>query len=361
MKRTYKSILFCLPVFSLLLSCSKGSGYQPPATPANLIYSTQIVGADDANPNGDGSGTVNILLSGKNVTSFIVSLPTESKSFSVNGSSGTVSCTFASAPGTTTKYPINISAYCNTVKVDTSIYVTVYVKPSSTSGQTLVWSDEFDGTALNTNVWNYESGNNNGWGNKELEYYTNDAANVSVKGGFLQITALNSPNYNNSGFNYTSARITTQNKYTFKYGRVDIKAKLPDDAGTWPALWLLGSNISTVAWPGCGEIDLMEAGTVWGADIVGSSLHWGGDYSKTTTVSGSATDFHIYSMDWRADHIAFYYDGTLLYTWSNDSGKPFNQNFFLIFNVAVGGNMGGTNISLGSNSTMYVDYVRVYN
>lgn len=360
MKRIYKSILFCIPVFSLLLSCSKGGGYQPPATPTDLSYNAQVAGVTAAMPNGDGSGVVNLSLSGKNVTSYVITLPTESKSFSVNGASGTVSCTFTSASGTTTKYPINITAYCNTVKVDTVIYVTVYVEAASEPGTTLVWSDEFDSTALNTNIWNYETGNLGV--NNEVEYYTSDAANVSVKGGYLQITALHSLNYNNSGYNYTSARINTYGKYSFTYGRVDIRAKIPGDPGTWPALWLLGNSINTgTSWPACGEIDMMEAGTVWGADVVGSSLHWGGDKSQTTKLSGSTTDFHIYSMDWRADHISFYYDGTLLYTWTNDSGKPFNAPFFFIFNVAVGGNLGGSTINLGSGSTMYVDYVRVYN
>jgi beta-glucanase (GH16 family) len=315
----------------------------------------------DATPNGDGSGKVNLSLSGKNVTSYIVTLPTEgNQSFSVNGSSGTLTCTFASAPGTTAQYPINISAYCNTVKKDTAISVTVYCKTSAPPGEDLVWSDEFDGTSLNTNIWNYETGNLGV--NNEQEYYTSDAANVSVKDGCLQITALNSPNYNNSGWNYTSARITTANKYSFKYGRVEMRAKLPGDQGTWPALWMLGNNINTgTNWPACGEIDIMEMGTVTGLDNILSSLHWGGDYSKSRVVSGSTTDFHLYQMDWRADHISFSIDSTLLYTWTNTSQMPFNQNFFFIFNVAVGGNMGGNTINLGSSSTMYVDYVRVYN
>lgn len=366
MKPIYKSILFCLPVISLLFACSKGSSYQAPATPADLSFNAQIAGATSANPNGDGSGVVNLALSGKNVTSYVITLPTENKSFSITGASGTASCTFASLPGTTTKYPIDITAYCNTVKIDTVIYVTVYVGAASAPGTTLLWSDEFDSTALNTNIWNYETGNLGV--NNEVEYYTSNAANVSVKDGNLQITALNSPNYNGSGWNYTSARINTQNKYSFTYGRVDIRAKLPGDPGTWPALWLLGNNISTVNWPACGEIDLMEAATnTWGVNVVGSSLHWGTsanrqDTNKKLTVSDSSTtDFHIYSMDWRADHIAFYVDGVKIDSVANNSSTAFNLPFFFIFNVAVGGDMGGSPINLGSGSTMYVDYIRVYN
>jgi len=359
MKRIYFLLFCCVPAFSLLLSCSKGSDYQAPARPTDLTYSVQIAGATAEQPGGDGSGLVTISLSGKNVTSFVVSLTTENESFSVNGNSGTVTGIFASQPGTTTKYPIKIAAYCNTVRVDTTIYATVYVKPAVEPGTVLLWSDEFDSTALNTDIWNYETGNLGV--NNELEYYTKDEANIRVKNGNLEITALHSPNYNNSGWDYTSARINTQSKYEFTYGKVVIRAKIPGDDGTWPALWLLGSNITTVNWPACGEIDLMEEGTVTGFENILSSLHWGQDAMQSRVVKGATTDFHEYTLDWRADHIAFYYDGTLLYSHANDSSMPFNQKFFLIFNVAVGGNMGGTTINLGSGSTMYVDYVRVYN
>ena len=360
MKINYKWILCCMPAVLLLLSCSKSGGSQPPATPTNLVYNAQIVGATTAAPNGDGSGMVNLSLSGKNVTSYVISLPTESKSFSVTGASGTAALTFSSAPGTTQQYPINIRAYCNTITKDTVINVTVYIKSVAAAGSNLLWSDEFNGTSLDANTWNYETGNLGV--NNEVEYYTSDAANVSVKDGNLQITALSSPNYKSSGWNYTSARITTANKYSFKYGYVEIRAKVPGDNGTWPALWLLGNDINTgTNWPACGEIDMMEEGTVTGFDNILSSLHWGGDASQSRKVTGSTTDYHLYQMDWRADHISFYIDSTLLYTQPNTANLPFNQNFFFIFNVAVGGNMGGNTISLGSSSTMYVDYVRVYN
>ncbi|SEA11858.1 Glycosyl hydrolases family 16 [Arachidicoccus rhizosphaerae] len=364
MKRINPGFVFFAAPLLILLSCSKGSSYQPPATPTNLSYHVEIVGATTGDPAGDGSGVVHLSLSGKNVTSYAVSLPTENKTYSLTAASGTVDIVFSSGAGTTTKYPINISAYCNTVKADTTLYASVYVSKPETPGTVLVWSDEFDSTALNTNVWNYETGNLGV--NNELEYYTKDADNLQVKDGYLQITALKSANYNNSGWDYTSARINTQDKFSFTYGKVVIRAKIPGDDGTWPALWLLGSNINAVGWPACGEIDLMEEGTVTGFENILSSLHWGTlaspqDMMQSRKVSGSTTDFHEYSMDWRADHIAFYYDGTLLYSQANTSSMPFNQKFFFIFNVAVGGNMGGTNINLKSGSTMYVDYVRVYN
>ena len=360
------TIAYCLIFPCLLFACGKNDNTIPPATPTDLKIDAQVVGATDATPAGDGSGKVNLVLSGKNVTSYIVTLPSENnKIISLNAPSGTVTCVFTSNPGTVSQYPVNISAYCNTVKKDTTISVTVFY---AGAGIGLQWADEFDGASLNTGIWNYETGNNNGWGNNELEYYTSNAANVSVKDGCLQISAINSPNYNNSGFNYTSARITTQNKYTFTFGKVEIKAKLPGDKGTWPALWMLGSSISSVGWPKCGEIDIMELGTVTGADNILCSLHWfdnatnkQADVMHSRIVQGSTTDFHLYSLDWRADHIAFYIDNTLLYSQPNTSSMPFNANHFFIFNVAVGGSMGGNTINLGSSSTMYVDYIRVYN
>jgi len=358
-------IRYCLTAFFMLLACGKNDNAIPPATPADLKINVEIVGASDATPNGDGNGNVNLTLSGKNVTSYIVVLPTENKTLPLNASSGTVNCTFTSAPGTTTDYPINISAYCNTVRKDTAISVKVYCKSAIPPGQDLVWSDEFNGTSLDDKTWNYEIGNLGV--NNEVEYYTSDAANISVKDGCLQITALYSPNYNNKGYNYTSARITTQNKYSFMYGKVEIRAKLPGDKGTWPALWMLGSNINSAGWPACGEVDIMEQGTVTGFDNILCSLHWGVDAqhhksaSGSRKITGSTTDFHLYSVDWRADHIAFYIDNALLYSQPNDGSLPFNGNFFFICNVAVGGDMGGNTISLGDSSTMYVDYIRVYN
>ena len=359
-KNVIVTMLYCVLFFSSLFACGgKDTPIDNPqpevVAPTDLTINAQVVGATGTMPNGDGSGVVNLTLSAKNATSFQVMLPTENKTLSLNATSGTVVCTFASAPGTTTNYPISITAYNNSVKKDTAIFVQVYLTPAA-----YVWSDEFDGTSLNPNIWNYEKGNNNGWGNNEKEYYTSDAANVSVKDGYLQITALNSPNYNNSGFDYTSARITTQGKYSFTYGKVEMRAKVPGDPGTWPALWMLGSNIGSVGWPKCGEIDIMEMGTVTGLNNILCSLHWGGDVMHSRIVSGATTDFHLYSVDWRADHIAFYIDDQLLYSQPNNSSMSFSSDFFFIFNVAVGGNMGGNTINLGSSSTMYVDYIRVY-
>jgi len=142
---------------------------------------------------------------------------------------------------------------------------TGYSTPLTYPGYTLAWADEFSGTTPDPATWNMETGNNNGWGNHELEYYTNSTNNVLLSNGNLVIEARKEAI---SGFNYSSTRMTTQNKKTFTFGRIDIRAKLPVAKGLWPALWMLGANISSVPWPGCGEIDMMELigtypGRVW--------------------------------------------------------------------------------------------------
>jgi beta-glucanase (GH16 family) len=168
------------------------------------------------------------------------------------------------------------------------------------------------------------------------------------------------------GSSYTSARLLTKGKFVFKYGRVEIRAKLPSGGGTWPALWMLGSNIDTVNWPACGEIDMMEHK---GNDLnkIHATLHYpghsggGGDSSSVIPNTTATTEFHIYSIDWRADTIKFYVDGQLFKTFVNSASLPFNQNFFLIFNVAMGGNFGGSIDPNFVSSTFEIDYVRVYN
>lgn len=224
----------------------------------------------------------------------------------------------------------------------------------------LVWSDEFDTDgAPDASKWNMEIGNSNGWGNGELEYYR--AENAVVSGGTLKITAKKE-DFN--GFQYTSARMNTHNHEDFTYGKVEVKAKLPAGGGIWPALWMLGSDYATNSWPNCGEIDFME--------FVGNdplNIHWtlhypgnsGGNANTTAgPVDGVTTDFHIYSIIWNADAVTFYVDGTQKKVFTNSAAVPFNHDFFLIFNVAMGGTFGGTVSPTFTQGTMEVDYVRVY-
>ena len=245
---------------------------------------------------------------------------------------------------------------------------TGYTTPTSYPGVNLVWSDEFNGNALNTANWNYEQGGS-GWGNNELENYTNRTQNVFVSAGHLIIEARQE---SYGGNNYTSGRLTTQGKQSFTFGRIDIRAKLPVSKGMWPALWMLGSNISTVPWPGCGETDIMELIGTYPSRITGS-LHWlqsggsEGTYNNNYNLSTGdfSQQFHVYSIIWKQDSVQFLVDdqpyvngGASVVT----SGTyPFNSPFFFIFNVAVGGSWpgppDGTTIF---PQRMFVDYVRVF-
>ncbi len=223
---------------------------------------------------------------------------------------------------------------------------------------TLVWSDEFnvDGAPDPTH-WGYDLGAG-GWGNNEVQTYTNDAQNVSVSGGNLKITLRK------VGANYTSARLNSKGKYDFKYGKVEFRAKLPTGGGTWPALWMLGANIDQAPWPACGEIDVMEhVGNQ--QDVIFGTLHYPGNSggnanSASTNVPGVSNDFHTYSTVWSPSSIKIYVDGNLYHSVPNTAALPFNANFFLIMNVAMGGNFGGAIAPGFTQSTMEVDYVKVY-
>jgi beta-glucanase (GH16 family) len=245
-----------------------------------------------------------------------------------------------------------------------------YVSPTSYPGYTLAWSDEFTGSTLNPNNWNYEI-NGNGEGNAELEYYTNRVQNLFLSQGNLIIEARQE---SYSGANYTSARIDSYNHESFTYGRVDIRAKLPVAQGMWPALWMLGNNINTgTNWPGCGEADIMELIGTYPSRVTGS-IHWlqGNGQEGTFNNNYNLTNgdfsqaFHVFSMIWTADSVQYLVDNQVYvqasYTADITSGtNPFNSPFFFIFNVAVGGNWPG---SPGAGTVfpqrMFVDYVRVF-
>jgi beta-glucanase (GH16 family) len=244
-----------------------------------------------------------------------------------------------------------------------------YITPAAYPGHTLVWSDDFS-TNLDPAFWNYETGNGaNGWGNNELEYYTSNSKNVFVSNGNLVIEARKE---SISGFNYSSARLTTQNKKAFKFGRIDIRAKLPVGKGIWPALWMLGSNIASVGWPACGEIDIMELigthpsrtyGTMHWKPVNGTNTSKGGEFNLAS--GNFSQQFHVFSLVWSQDTIKWYVDDQLfLTTTSADVGAasyPFNADHFLILNVAVGGNWPGPpDAGTVFPQRMFVDYVRVF-
>jgi hypothetical protein len=226
----------------------------------------------------------------------------------------------------------------------------------------LAWSDEFNLFALNTSVWKYEQGAG-GWGNNELQNYTSSSDNVHVDSGYLHITALKP-----SGTSYTSGRINTQGKKEFTYFRVDIRAKLPEGQGLWPALWMLGSNYVTVGWPKCGEIDIME---LLGHEpsVVHGAVHWNSNshVSRTnsfTLNSGKfSSAFHVFSVTWTPNKLIWMVDKQQFFylTRAEIPDFPFNLPQFLICNVAVGGNWPGSpDQTTVFPQHMIVDYIRVY-
>jgi beta-glucanase (GH16 family) len=231
----------------------------------------------------------------------------------------------------------------------------------------LVWADEFDGTALNSDFWSFETGNGtNGWGNNELQFYRTQ--NTSIQDGHLVITAKKEPF---GGKEYTSSRIITKSKKEFRYGRVDIRAALPKGQGIWPALWMLGSNFDTVSWPACGEIDIMEMiGGGGRENTVYGTVHWQNEgknakyEGKTTLSSGTFSDqFAVYSITWDATSIRWFVDNKQYHVIDTTPAEldEFRRNFFFIFNVAVGGNWPGSpNTTTTFPQHLIVDYVRVF-
>jgi beta-glucanase (GH16 family) len=241
----------------------------------------------------------------------------------------------------------------------------------------LVWSDEFDGpsgAAIDASRWTAETGGW-GWGNNELEYYTNRVSNAYLENGALVIRA-DKETYtgpDNVTRNYTSARLITKSKFAQAYGRFEARIKLPYGQGIWPAFWMLGDDIDAVGWPSCGEIDIMENIGSEPATVHGT-FH-GPGYSGAGGLTGSyqlaagqklADDYHTFAVEWEPNVIRFYVDG-LLYKTRNAADLPsgttwvFNHPFFIILNVAVGGNWPGSpDATTVFPQTMKVDYVRVY-
>lgn len=233
----------------------------------------------------------------------------------------------------------------------------------------LVWSDEFDGAAVDQSKWGYDLGNNNGWGNNELEYYTNTTDNASVSGGNLVIQAQKQAQ---GGRDYTSARMLTKGKQDFKFGRLDVRARLPKGQGIWPAIWMLGSDIDQNNWPKCGEIDIMELrgqdptkvlSTMHYPNSAGAHAYKGIDKVALPNNASFADDFHVFSVVRSQDQMRFFLDGALYYTFSTSDTAiyPFNNPFFLVLNVAVGGDfLGNPDATTVFPQQLTVDYVRYY-
>lgn len=238
----------------------------------------------------------------------------------------------------------------------------------------LVWSDDFDGAAgvsPDAEKWKFDIGvgpNNDGWGNAELEYYTDRPSNASLDGnGNLAITAR-SELYSGSAF--TSARIKTAGLFEQAYGRFEARIKTPWGPGIWPAFWMLGSNVETVGWPQCGEIDILEL-RGQKPNIMNGTLH-GPGYSGAASITKSFAfendrfdvDFHLFAVEWGTDYIDFFVDNTLYQrlTPENVTGEwVFDHPFYIILNVAVGGNyLGFPTSQTPFPQSMIIDYVKVY-
>lgn len=228
------------------------------------------------------------------------------------------------------------------------------------SNDVLVWADEFEANGFPcTQNWTAEEGTGEwGWGNGEKQFYLR--GNANAENGILSITAREEQFQDSD---YTSARIITKNKFDFTHGRVEVRAKLPAAKGTWPAIWMLGSDYLTNTWPRCGEIDIMEQKGQYKNTVLGTT-HWyangNASYSRNKNLPTSTTEFHVYSMEWTTTQIKMFVDDQHYYTITLNDTMPFDSDFFIILNVAVGGTLGGTNIEAGLESSMEVDYVRVY-
>jgi beta-glucanase (GH16 family) len=233
----------------------------------------------------------------------------------------------------------------------------------------LVMQDEFnvDG-ALDSSLWSFDVGTgDNGWGNNELQYYTDRPENVIVEDGMLKITARSE---SFMGSPYTSARILTKGKYEKKYGRFEARMQLPWGQGMWPAFWLLGSNIDDVSWPNCGEIDIMEnrgsEPTIMSGAVHGPGYSGGNAIFKPYDLVDDRFDtgFHVFGIEWASDYINFYVDDVLYNQITPDDVTGtwvFDQPFYIVMNLAVGGSFGGPpNANTVFPQTLLVDYVRVY-
>jgi beta-glucanase (GH16 family) len=243
-----------------------------------------------------------------------------------------------------------------------------YTTPNSYAGMNLVWADEFNGTSLNTDNWNYDVGDgcpNCGWGNNELQFYT-AGDNLYFQSGKMIIEARKE---NKNGKSYTSTRLTSMNKRSFKFGRVDFRAKIPSGQGIWPAFWMLGDNFPTAGWPACGEIDIMEVLGQQPSKIY-STIHFkSGNTSARVeksllTASSLADEFHVYSLVWEKDKIKTMVDDKTIAEFDPSQVSapyPFNEKFFFIMNIAVGGNWPGSpNATTYFPQFMMVDYIRVF-
>lgn len=331
--------LFLFAIATVFSFCSKSNTNGGSSAPENLTVNAVV--------NADSSGNVSFTASATNAVSYEYDL---GNGIYKTSTSGSLDYKY-SASG---NYTVNVTAKsAGGQTASKSIQVKITLTAS------FAWSDEFDNNgAPDQSKWGYDLGAG-GWGNGELQYYTNRPENVYVSNGTLKIVAKKE-SYGGSA--YTSARLLTKGKYSFTYGKVEFRAKLPAGGGSWPALWMLGA--APVTWPACGEIDVMEQKGNEVNRIYGT-LHYpghsgGNGNGSSTVISNATTDFHIYSAEWTPAFIKISVDNVVYHTVANNGSLPFNADFFLIMNVAMGGAFGGAVDPAFTSATMEVDYVRVY-
>ena len=358
----------------LLMFSSSCSGEDPMSevveneiVPINLTWSITILGADENNLNGDGSGIVLFKVSAINAVRYSFKFGNNKVLESTNGEQE-----FTFTEVGINDYDINILAYSSTDNV-ISISKTVSVLVSGSVQENkvaLIWSDEFnnDGSVSSSN-WFSEivPPVNGGWFNAEQQHYTDRTDNAYISNGTLKIIAKKEV-YTafNSTKNYTSARLNSE--FTFTYGRIEVRAKLPEGGGTWPAIWTLGTKLNTIGWPSCGEIDIMEhVGNNIGG--ISSAIHTPSSHGNTVNVGridipDATTEFHVYKVDWTAEKMDFYVDDTLYYSYNpelkNSSTWPFDSDQFILLNIAMGGTLGGAIATDFNQAILEIDYVRVY-
>lgn len=359
-------------VAALMMMFACGGGDDPSDTkvklPSNLEFDVEI--------HEDGSGKVDVIATASDANFYSVNFGNGGSA--VVTANGAASFTYEESGD----YTIEVKAHTTqakfisgseeitvTLKGESFIPATGYSTPATYPNMDLVWQDEFSGTSLNEGDWTYEIGGS-GFGNNELQYYRKE--NTSLVEGHLVITAKAE---SFGGRDYTSSRIITKGKQEFQYGRIDIRAALPKGQGIWPALWMLGANISTVPWPGSGEIDIMEM--IGGSNrekTVYGTLHWdnngSGQHACTcdkpgySLASGTFNDkFHVFTIIWDASVIKWYVDDVLFNTIDTTPAalSEFHAKYFMIMNLAVGGNWpGNPDATTVLPQRLIVDYVRVF-
>ncbi len=353
-------------------SCSSGDSEINTAV-SNLQVEVSLAGANDQQPNGDGSGLVQVTATADNAVRYAFRFDNGDVQESTSGS---MEYTFTKE-GT---YTSNVVAWAYSESgefVNETVNFTVY--KSDVKFTNLVFFDEFEYEGSpDEEKWHHQviPPNNGSWFNDELQHYTARTENSYVSDGTLKIKALKEQySYGASTKSYTSARLNS--KYAFTFGRVEVRAKLPAAAGTWPAIWTLGANCNETGsffegqygsgqWPGCGEIDIMEQ-TGWDKNTIISHFHWGdrntGEYKNvggTAPVANTSGEFHVYSMEWTSSSIKTFVDGKLIYELPNSREKPYDHPHYLLLNIAMGGNLGGAINDDFQESSMEIDYVKVF-